>query len=225
MKLGDKVDIHKGRRVVKDDKSLEERDNNVELITPNDIPSSGFVVEGSQAIFVSDFKNIMPLMEYDIVIQNHTFKVGLVGKVDSSKLIVDDTWFLLRVKEQEKLAQTAIALYMYLKSFQGQNDLQEVSKNSDKQAMKNRLNIKSLENLEIPLSIFEQEKDIINNFMQEQKYYHRLGEIEHFFDKNKPVTMCQICNKRPATQFRQDTWQYPDTTKGIYTCDECQIMF
>jgi len=91
--------------------------------------------------------------------------------------------------------------------------------------MKNRLNIQSLENLEIPLLVFEREKDILNNFKTEQECYRRLDEIEHFFDKEKPVQMCQICNKRAATQFRQDTWQYPDTTKGIYTCDACQIKF
>lgn len=223
MKLKDLVEIIIPKQI----KKIEEGES-VSVLSQKAFASSGYTTGTSEYKNISDKSYLKyALKQYDIVLSKHgtPFKVAVIGKIDEP-LLAMNTLFILRVKDNiENIEQMALYLYMYIKSFKGQEDLANIS--DIKQKTINSINRRDLLELEIP--IFENSSQIIENFHKEQKLYNviyeanvEINKLHQSFDnddRNNDLGICKMCKINNATHLRVDTWQ--PFKRGIPMCDKC----
>ncbi len=173
-----------------------------------------------------------PLMEYDILLSKYgePFEVAIVGKLHKY-VVAREGMFILRVKETNNLKETAIALYMYLKSNKGQLELSKLALESVAGRLLNKKNLIELDMSSLDKNITQANE----NFYTEQELHSEIYEISRkidelhklFDEKNKTEDfgICKMCKKEPVTHLRTDTWQ--PFKRGIPMCDKCsmEIMF
>ena len=170
------------------------------------------------------------LREYDILLAQNgkPYKVLLVDKIEKIAF-VKKRLFVVKLKERSNLIEDAVALYMYLKSNQGQQEISSISHFKTTPMITK----KDLFGLYIPNFINKQE--IVENYQQEQLLHKEINEvvmkvknINTYFDTKRVTNIfeiCKICKKEEATHLRTDTWR--PFERGVPMCDKCSsnIMF
>ena len=203
------------------------------VVSLKDISKSGFTTECGKFKNISDEKYLKhALKQYDILIGRHgtPLSIAIIGELNQP-LLADNTFYILRLKNSDDLKNSAIALYMYLKSDKAQDKIKNIVSNVTSYQILNKVDL-----LELDIVDFRDTKpQIVENFYEEQKLYNELYEtsikihkLQQFFDvkdTSEDLGICRMCRVTPATHLRIDTWK--PFEKGIPMCDSCSknIMF
>ena len=213
--------------------TASENSEKVLVVTLKDISKSGFTTECGKVKFISDEKYLKcALKQYDILISRYATpsSIAIIGELNQP-LLANDTFYILRLKNRDDLKNSAIALYMYLKSDKAQGKIKNIVSNATRYQLLSKVNL-----LELDIVDFRDKKlQIVENFHNEQKLYNELYEtyikihkLQQFFDvkdTSEDLGICKMCRVTPATHLRINTWT--PFKKGIPMCDSCSknIMF
>lgn len=149
------------------------------MVMISDLPKAGYIESVERSITVKEQvkkAETYRLQSYDILlgVKGSTGKVSLVGDIGEEKWLANQSLQVIRLNDEVKLKENAIALYMYLKSNVGQQQLAAITSGTAIQ----QIPTKALKELRVPWQEKQLKERALKHFEKEVELWREIHKLE-----------------------------------------------